>query len=742
MKRMALIATFALALLCAGHLKAQDAPTEDPPKTKAVPPPMEWYFPSKVLFFMKARDASALPDYFKKSPLYRIWQEKDVQTLLKEPLNEMMEQFEETLKEFEKESGVEAKDILDMIKGEVTVALLDMDIPVPRQPPGPGMPGPAMRPPARPEFKLVVSVDIGDKKEEFSKILETVQNAMLKEYGEGGPVPSTSEFKGHKIYSLGDADLQLNATWLGTRWVLSLDKDTLQGIIKRYLSRGVSADSLEANKVFSTIYEKCGKGRETLFLYSDMSGLTDKLKGSLPPDAGKMLADMGLFDSMASGYGTVLEPDGTCRELSYAIVPEGHRLFELFGKSKADMALHLPPDNIILWFSAGYDLTANFNYVMNLLSTSMREQGKDVADALKKLEETLGFKIEEELLKSFETTLSFYLMLPEGGGAFPEIALVVGVAKPELLKAAIEKFARNMGEDLKTTEYLGHKLYYFSVDKLAGEKAELPYWPAFALAGGKLRIASSPQVLKRMIISAEKPVEPTGNLKTALAGTPKDAHQFVYVDAKKAFSYLYNTLLPYMNKEMKESVPEFLDPAKLPPVEVFTKHLSYIYSFSAKDDSGVYSQVVSPAGPVALTMMGAVIGAAAAMPGMLRPGPRGLGPAVPGPGGTAPAGQARIAAALRTISSAQEQHKLDSGAYAKNLQVLADKGLISRELGTGIYGGYILEIEAEGAGKWNIMARPLVPADDKSYFYADQSGVIRTSKTPDVGPESLPYPGK
>ncbi len=715
MRRFALTAVGIIALLAAGHLAAQEEPPAQEQKTQPAAAPMERYLPAKVLFYMKVRDSSALPDYFKKSVVYKIWQEKDIQNIAKEQIDEVKQKIEESFKEFEEESGIKVKDILEVFSGEATFALIDLDV---ESFDGPGPP----------KLDFVLTIDPGDKKEQLVKILETAQKAIMEDTGEDGPAPSVEKHRGHKIYNFGDAQVTLSATWLDAKWVLSFNKATLLGIIERYLAKEIPANSLEKDKKFATVYGKCGGGKEEFFFYYDTSSLARRFKESMPTEVGKIFADMGLFDSLVSGYGALIEPDGTSREMSYTLASETHKILDLIGKSKVNTTLYLPTENIILWLSASYDLTAGFNYIMNLLATGMREEGEDLAESLKELEEQLGFKLEEDLIKSLGTSLNIYIMLPQGGGAFPEIALTADIAKSQLIEKTIEKFAEKMGEDLKSVDYQGHKLYYFFIDKFAGKETDIPYLPTFTCAKNMLLAGSSPQVVKRMIGNLEKPLKPTGDIKTALAKVPKDAYQFAFVDTKKAFSYLYNTLLPYMHKKQKDSMPEFLDPANLPPVEVITKHLSYVYSYSTRDAGGSYSEVVSPAGPVGIPLAGVAITAAIAVPNLLE--------------SKGAANEAMVIASLRTLCTAQEVFNARFGNYAGGMRALAEKDLIGPELAKGVRGGYIFEMQADGPNKWHSVARPINPGKGKPYFYVDQTGVIRESKTADIGPESPVWGGK
>jgi hypothetical protein len=730
MKKLVLVAIAAAMIFTAGRLIAQEKPAQEKPTTVVAAGPLERYLPSKVMMFVKLREASALPEYFKTSPVFKIWEEKDIQSAVKEQYEQIKKQVEEGIKGFEEASELKVKEILEVFQGEVAFCLIDLDVK-------------AMEETGEPKIDLVFSVDAGDKKDQLAKIIETGQKMILKEAGPGGPQASVSDYKGHKIHSLGDDEVKFNATWLGTKWVLAMDIATLRGMIDRYKAQGVPADSLEASKDFSIVHKKCGNGKEEIFLYYDMSSLMTSLKDTMPPQIAKLWADTGMFDSAVYGYGALLEADGTSRELSFVLLPKEHKIQKLVGNSKINTTLYLPPENIILWLSGSNDWSETFNYMMNFLSTPMREQGMDLAESLKEVEEVLGFKLEEELIKALKPTYNIYVMLPQGGGAFPELALTFDIEKSDLIGTAIEKFAKKMGgEKLRSTDYQGYKIYYISIDEFIGEKTDVPYWPSFTYAKNTLLIASSPQVLKRMIGNLEKPVAPTGNIKAALDKTPKEAMQFAYVDMKKGFSYVYNTVIPYINKQYKDEIPFEFDAAKLPPVEVFTKHLSYMYTFSTKDEKGMYGEIISPAGPLTMPMLGGAIVAAAAIP-MFMMGPGGMPPGPMGPMGPGLQGASEAAtiSALRTLSSAQELYNMRFGTYAGNLQMLAEKNMISQQLATGVRSGYIIDMQADGANGWNVTARPLVPGKDKRYFYIDETGVIRSSEKPDIGPESTPLGG-
>ncbi len=98
--------------------------------------------------------------------------------------------------------------------------------------------------------------------------------------------------------------------------------------------------------------------------------------------------------------------------------------------------------------------------------------------------------------------------------------------------------------------------------------------------------------------------------------------------------------------------------------------------------------------------------------------------------------EAMVAQGLRSLHQAQAKYKAENGEYASApAQLKKYDGEAGIEIAKWF--GYKLEFEA-GKDAWSCKAIPKNP-DKYRYFYIDQTGTLRHSKTADVGPESPPY---
>jgi hypothetical protein len=98
--------------------------------------------------------------------------------------------------------------------------------------------------------------------------------------------------------------------------------------------------------------------------------------------------------------------------------------------------------------------------------------------------------------------------------------------------------------------------------------------------------------------------------------------------------------------------------------------------------------------------------------------------------------EAIVAKSLRTLHQAQEEYKAKNGEYASaSANFEKDEAKAIDEVAK--FFGYRLEFEAS-KDEWSCKA---IPKDTEKYrhFYIDQTGILRESKTPDIGPDSPPY---
>ena len=95
-----------------------------------------------------------------------------------------------------------------------------------------------------------------------------------------------------------------------------------------------------------------------------------------------------------------------------------------------------------------------------------------------------------------------------------------------------------------------------------------------------------------------------------------------------------------------------------------------------------------------------------------------------------------VAENLRSLHQAQEEYEKKNGGFAGDLEQLRQFGA-EPAIDTIKWFNYSLDLKT-GEGEWSCTATPK-DTENYRYFYIDQTGVLRQSKSADVGPESPPY---
>jgi hypothetical protein len=95
---------------------------------------------------------------------------------------------------------------------------------------------------------------------------------------------------------------------------------------------------------------------------------------------------------------------------------------------------------------------------------------------------------------------------------------------------------------------------------------------------------------------------------------------------------------------------------------------------------------------------------------------------------------------LNALHEVQEKFKADNGQYATQMSQLKPYGTETFEA-IAKYFSYELELSGDGS-EWSCVAsptKPVVKGYKLHYFFIDQTGIIRSSETEDVGPDSPVY---
>jgi type II secretory pathway pseudopilin PulG len=497
-------------------------------------------------------------------------------------------------------------------------------------------------------------------------------------------------------------------------------------------------------------------------VFADTHGLLDVFKNIFPPALNESFSTLDFQSLQAVGYASCLEKSGITRDISYAYTAgkrEGF-LAALTPASPVDATIYFPQDSAILFATGNLNMGAWWSNAIKsaeMFSDSQGEGSKKPLEELKSFEEKLGFSIEKDLLPSIGEHFSYYVGLPEGGGAFPEAAVLLEVKDKEKLTKCVELLLAKLGEKVRKTEFEGNTLYYVVLSDLikSAKKREtpIPYLPALIITDKHLVVGTMPQTVKRIVEGLAQPASPTGSLKDALASLPKGASSFSYIDLAKAGGYLYNTLTLFL-RDLPEGAPK-IDFGALPESKTITKHLGTISGYEVADKEGIRNEITSSCGPFIIPLCFASITAAVAIPNLLE--------------SRKSASQTAAAGMLRVIATTVETFRVKYGDYPASeisprdtegdarllfeaqddcpgLEGVQDCPTINPDLAKA----YTFTYTRISAEKWTCTAD--TNRKDSHDFFIDQSGVLRAAPStgdgcqanensnPSGGLEPIPVP--
>ncbi|MDQ7781142.1 MAG: hypothetical protein RDV41_15715, partial [Planctomycetota bacterium] len=109
----------ALIIALAGHVVTQQE------ETRVVP--LDSLVPAETIGYFSICDLSQAKESFKETALWKIWKDEEVQYAYEQIVKNFQNEIDELEGEFEKNTGKKLDDILEMLTGQVSVALVDFN---------------------------------------------------------------------------------------------------------------------------------------------------------------------------------------------------------------------------------------------------------------------------------------------------------------------------------------------------------------------------------------------------------------------------------------------------------------------------------------------------------------------------------------------------------------------------------------------------------------------------------------
>ncbi len=572
---------------------------------------LEQWVPANALGFIAVPNMKAAKDAFHKTSLWKIWEDEEVKQALEPTKKAIDEKWNEFEKNFEESVGLKFDDACDVLDGQVAVAFL-------------GLPGSKDHGPEN--LDIVFALDAGSFRDRAEQLVTKGKEEILKHNKD--LKESTYDFKGYKVGTLGDEQVTMHYTFVGSTFVLATKKATLENVVTA-ANDGLQA-CLATDPQFTKVRATVGSGKENVLVYANAYELYAKYEPEMDEEAIKVISGLGLRDVKAIGAGVTLGEDDV-RDVVYIHAPGPRRgipkILSFTSQDAKDLAI-VPKDAIAVAV-ANVDLAQLYADVLDTVRhVAENNDMKEIDENIAKAEDEIGFKF-SDLLSSLGTQFVSYSSFPEAGGVFPDSVMSCELRDPAKFEACVNALVEKKKAEFRTLSFQGETIHYLAnvqVPENADHEARamISGFPlSYVIRGKNLYFSENTHAIRRMILTTSKGGEtvasnPMWRQATARLSGPQGIT--VYYDLARLFNLGYNTAVPvaqYFQGFLNEAgVP--LDIARLPLGETLGKYISQSITGVSSDADGIKIESHSSIGLSISGVMIGGIGAAIALPAMQR----------------------------------------------------------------------------------------------------------------------------
>ncbi|GEM_PF-2074866 len=592
--------------------------------------------PKSTLILASAPDIPSAIEQFKKTEIYKVWEEEEVQDFLADALEMLQKRFAERLGQFKEmyKQGMlplDPEKLLTLRLHGVSFALVDLAPPSQQ-----GMP----------KVSLALCLDFGPSAGLVKGLLGmgeglfTVKAQNLPMMGkiEEGKV---GDFAYKSITPPKAPFLSLNWGWVGSSLLIGTHKGDFESIASNMLA-GKSGGLMEAS-TYKTVAQKIHASDSSIEVFCDCSRILDlglrgfQMAASMEPklsvvdfEGVKRVLDATGFSGLeaiglSSGY-----DGGVGISRFFMLIPQEKRK-GFFASSAEDGNISMDKLKIIPSDVAAFGIY-RFDFLKNLYKTVIAgveaydpNVGKMVTEQIAQVEKQLGFSVENDLFNAFGPEYISYSMPLAGLGGAPEMVFMVSCPKPKKTVEVLRKIGKISGGyfDLVENETEDGGVFYaldIQLDTVGGMDPMAMFEPTIAFEKGFMIFGLSRADVKGAIKRL------SGNNKTSILDNkvfqsvkdslPDGVDGVSFTDTAANFSGIYSALSGAISFiPIPPEVP--IDLGLLPSETAFTKHLLGSISFTKKDDQGGLTVMRGPFnGPEMVAVVGVgVLGISAALVG-------------------------------------------------------------------------------------------------------------------------------
>lgn len=508
------------------------------------------------------------------------WDKTEFSKIRKDPafgdfVGELEGLFDKASQEFEKETRLKLKDLIELPTGEVTVALLK---------------------PPRGQLALVGLVDFGKSEDLVDQLLVKLEEGLKQENAER----KVQDFKNTRIVvyqfpgaaqETGPIKPEFSYFVKDTQFVVSNDVSALESILTNWGGNGDSA--FASNKIYSQIMEKCKTENAEPVLKWFINpiellkaGVTMAAEGN--PQAMMVMGFLpllglndfrgmgGTMDWATDGYETI------SKSMLYVDQPP-QGLLNLFKFPATDLK---PPAWVSAdaqaYVAANWDVEAAYEAVETLVDTFQGAGALDrIIDDLAERPEGPKIHIKKDVLDQLSGR--FYVInqgVEKIDQAIPKMAVSIGVRNTKTMQDFIAKLTKMPGVPAKTRNFQGETIVEFD----AGETTV-----GLSVVNNSIMVCTDVSLLEQVIRGgrAQEPLVDSPAYRQIVKDFPEKTSILSFQQTDDQLKVIYEALRKgdLQNADLPQEAKDAL--AKLPEFEAMQKYLPVSGGYTVPDENGV-----------------------------------------------------------------------------------------------------------------------------------------------------------
>jgi len=570
---------------------------------------LEGRVPSSSMAMLSIEDVAGMGAKFEKTAIMGLFREPEMQAFAK-PIGEQLAKMMESERgsPFGEATPLVMKllEQLTHLRGQLAVALLDVDA-------GRGMP------------RAVLSLDFGQHVGDFAQFLE----GMRQEIDPDGKALRSFEKDGRTWWQVEDGP-PITATTVDTAFVAATDPALLEGVVA-----GAGEGSLAASADFRSVRTRAGGDQLAVFAYANVPAIVEKVTAEMPADARRIAMALGLDTVRAAAYGMAFSGDGFMDSFIVHAPDASHGIVPLLSMPAYEpKALARVPAGAFYYEEGAANFAELLPNVRKLVKGVEPNAVEQMDGFLDQINAQLGVDLEKDVLGGMAGGACSYVSMPETGGLFPELAVMLQVKDPAGFEATFARLAQGIAgavseegdviASTRTLDYRGTPLHLFEMQRARGRDV-VPFTPTWALLDDWLVITLVPHTMKEIVLrgKATDGLASQEDFQSLRRAVPAGAGEMSYLDMQAVLSLLYDTGVPLLQTAVKPNVmgrqmPFTLDWALLPAARTVRPYFRSLGIYTTWNKDGLAIQMHGPLPMAGLFMVAAAVAVPMALGGVRR----------------------------------------------------------------------------------------------------------------------------